>query len=347
MERPPLSPAGPRRFASILRILDQIQLLDACRYLRGQLTHDVTILMFHYVGPSPKYLIESVDTTAFTKQMQYLSQHYHVCPLEDVANALLNGTQLDQNTAVITFDDGYHDFYSHAYPILQKYDLPATVFITTGYVNTLQPFEWDELEFLLLSTNQNHVSLDDASQNHQEIPTSTLPQRLEAISTISAILSQLPHNRKTKVLANLRDQIDVIQPEYAITPALTWDEIIEMSEHNIHFGAHTVTHPILTAIPISEAKSEILESKHELERHLNQAVTAFAYPTGREEDFNPEIIAILKDAGFLCSVTAIPGTVSTSSDRYAMKRLGSGRSFTDMKFILSGLYLPLKTRFFQ
>jgi peptidoglycan/xylan/chitin deacetylase (PgdA/CDA1 family) len=149
----------------------------------------------------------------------------------------------------------------------------------------------------------------------------------------------IPETQKQKLIQQIQETTGVrIPTDHFEDLVLSWTEIDEMSERNIRFGSHTVTHPILTQIPLSQAKTEIMNSKKELERKLGQPITTFAYPNGLREDFNPEIMDILAQNGFTCAVTMIPGRVDTDTNPYMLKRVGPGWNFDAFKFVLAGLY---------
>jgi peptidoglycan/xylan/chitin deacetylase (PgdA/CDA1 family) len=102
---------------------------------------------------------------------------------------------------------------------------------------------------------------------------------------------------------------------------LTWHDIAEMSRHNMTFGAHTVTHPILTRLGLAHAIDEILISKRTIEAHLRSPVSLFAYPNGSPADFNHAIKQALKQAGFLCAATTIWGVNDIHTDPFELRRV--------------------------
>jgi peptidoglycan/xylan/chitin deacetylase (PgdA/CDA1 family) len=93
-----------------------------------------------------------------------------------------------------------------------------------------------------------------------------------------------------------------------------------MHRNGISFGSHTLKHPVLTTIPIEEAKREICISKQVIEDALGSPATTFAYPVGRREDFNHSVKAIVKDAGYVCAVTTIFGANDSGQDLFELKR---------------------------
>ena len=105
----------------------------------------IAIVAYHridYVDHYP-WSIESITPENFEQEMKYLRRHFNVISLDDLCNQLSNHNELPSNTAVITIDDGYKDVFINAYPILRKYDLPATVFLSTGYIGNGKLFWWE------------------------------------------------------------------------------------------------------------------------------------------------------------------------------------------------------------
>ncbi len=98
---------------------------------------------------------------------------------------------------------------------------------------------------------------------------------------------------------------------------LNWDEIKEMSQFGISFGAHTHNHFILTQIPINIVKDEICTSKQVLSKNLGCSVNLFCYPNG---NYSPDIINTLREEGFEFAVTTEKGTINKSSDNLLLKR---------------------------
>ena len=101
---------------------------------------------------------------------------------------------------------------------------------------------------------------------------------------------------------------------------LSWDDIKIMYANGISFGSHTVTHPIMSKISPEQAMWEIYESKKIIESHLGSPVRTFAYPNGKEEDFDHTTKALLQDAGYICALTTIFGTNAYGHDLFALRR---------------------------
>jgi hypothetical protein len=94
---------------------------------------------------------------------------------------------------------------------------------------------------------------------------------------------------------------------------LTWGQIRRMKQNGINFGAHTVTHPVLSRLPLQQAREEVLDSA---------PVDLFAYPVGRLVDFNDDLKALVRGLGFKAAVTTVFGANTAQTDRYALHRGG-------------------------
>lgn len=103
--------------------------------------------------------------------------------------------------------------------------------------------------------------------------------------------------------------------------ALTENELRELAKSPlIEIGAHTMTHPHLSALPTEKQKYEIEESKKILENILGKSVTSFSYPFGQAEDFNDETLAIIKKAGFQTACTTMPDLIKKNSSLLTLPR---------------------------
>ena len=92
------------------------------------------VLVYHSIdAKAPSVLRSSTTPQTFMEQMEYLRQHYNIVSLEDVRKYVDEGLDLPKNSLAITFDDGFFDNYSVAYPYLKQHNLPATIFVATSY----------------------------------------------------------------------------------------------------------------------------------------------------------------------------------------------------------------------
>jgi len=319
-------------------IANHSRLLDAWAFLRSRITKSqVAILMYHRVCPKKdNWPPESLSTQSFERQMEYFCRSYEILPLDKLVQYIQQRKALPEKAVVITFDDGYRDNYLHAYPILKRYKIPATIFLTTGYIEADKLFWWDKLGYIIHHTTVSQLNLD-------ELGNYSLQSELDRFQTSSIVtkrLRKVPEETKNLLIDKLAGICHVeIPPDLARELTLSWDEIKEMNNNGVSFGARSVTHPILPNIPLEQARYEIIQSKRAIEERLGKEVTAFSYPNG---DFNDRIDRVVRESGYACAVTTTPNLLASRADPYQLSRIGVGEDFNKFKAVFSGLYGDLK-----
>lgn len=287
------------------------------RQRRGGREPTATILAYHRIGwPETERgrldsKLLSASPTGFDWQMDYVRRHFEVLSFEDLIDRFCTGRPLPPNAALVTFDDGYRDNYDLAYPILRRYDLPATIFLVTGLIDSTQRMWWDELAAIVSTTEAKRVSVPGLGRIRLE----TSRDRLRAMERLRRHFKAISDDERRNRLKALRNELGSgMQPEVEERTYLTWDEVRTMNQHRITFGAHTHSHPILTRVSIERAEQEIADSKRIVERELGQPVRFFAYPNGRRGDFDAQTRMILSEHGFEAAVTLVHGSNSLKDD---------------------------------
>ncbi|MDI6632241.1 MAG: polysaccharide deacetylase family protein [Bacillota bacterium] len=302
------------------------------------------ILLYHRVVevPADPQLL-CVKPVHFAAHLAHVRQNYRPVSLTALNEALQQG-EVPDRAVVLTFDDGYADNLHHAKPILERYAVPATVFVTAGKIDNRREFWWDELERLLL--------LPDALPERLELtingrkyswtlegtggPERFRPERYrywnitlkddptprhKCYRELCALLRPLTEAARQAVLAelvSLTGADPLGRPEYR---PLTTDEVRALAAGGlVTVGAHTLTHPVLAALPAEEQQREIEESKRRLESILGQPVTSFSYPYGAKGDYTPETLAMVRQAGFVCACANFADTVWRGSDPFQLPR---------------------------
>lgn len=284
-------------------------------YISYSKVRNYQILIYHRVNDENDPFFPAIPVSVFRKQMFYLSQNYHVMSLEEI---LLTGThtRLPKNTIAITFDDGYMDNYTYAFPILKEFKLPATIFLSTGYIGVDEAIWHDRVFNAWRQTRVSSFVFEGFKYSMN-----TLEEKLKVQDAILDYLKRLRPGNRLKNIQRLEEQLHISKDEKPQNIMLKWPMIKEMYNHGISFGAHTVTHTILTALPIDSVRKEVYQSKEAIEDILKVPICLFAYPNGKGEDFNSEVKEIIKDAGFLGAVTTIFGTNRGFQDEFELKRI--------------------------
>jgi peptidoglycan/xylan/chitin deacetylase (PgdA/CDA1 family) len=286
----------------------------------------------------------AVTPQHFEEHLEILGSHATPISLQKLVEALKDGNIPDRGV-VVTFDDGYSDNLEHAKPILERYGIPATVFITTRTMGGPREFWWDELERLLLlpgtlpetfhlniNGDIKKLELGEAGVYHEQdywqnrgwsiIEKADPSLRHSIYRSLCKQLHPLASNEQQKVLDELSAWAGAQstgRPDYL---PLAPDEIHALVQGGlVEIGAHTMTHPVLSLLPYNAQQIEIQNSKTELEEILGNSVTSFSYPYGSRTDYTMETVSMVRKAGFTCACSVFPEVVWHATDLFQLPRV--------------------------
>ena len=280
----------------------------------------IRILAYHRVEPQRLDDGMTVSRPVFEAQLRHLKQRYRVIPLDDVATLLTGECLPARGLVVITCDDGYRDNYEVAWPLLKRYGLPATIFLTVGGVDRSLPLWTETLREAVWRSPEELVNLHGAGLGTW--PLRVEADRLACFRGLSSRLKTLPEPARQRSFATALQSLGWSDgPANGHQPMLTWDMVREMRQSGVSVGAHTLSHPILARLSDDEARHEIVESKHRIEEELGEPIRHFAYPNGAAADWNPRTRDMVRAAGLDTAVTTIPGSNRRGRDRYALRRI--------------------------
>ena len=261
------------------------------------------ILMYHRFS----------DRDALARQCAHIRAHYAPVSMAQVADWLSSGTPLPQNALAVTVDDGYRDFYQIAFPVFREYQIPATVYLVSSFLDRELWLWVDQVQYAFLHGQAPRAEL------------ATAQSRKRAGRRTIESLKRIPNADRLRILAELPEQLKVSLPREAPPEyePLRWEEVREMARAGFEFGAHTRTHPVLSRLTGGEALAEeIAGSKRQIERQAGMPVNHFCYPNGSNEDFGPEAVEAVRAAGFHTAVTTEPGLNYPGVNRFQLARIG-------------------------
>jgi len=288
----------------------------------------VTIMMYHGVGPTmchPLSQRKLLPLDVFEQQLRFYKQYCTPVSLDMV----LASRELPPNPIVLTFDDGYKNNYDHVFPLLVEYNIPATIFVTTGFIDR-KTFLWtDYLEYLVYFANgrEQRPAFRQFINAELNLQVGADATRV-TVDTIKRRLKTVPDAAKTTFLSKMASVLDV-EYDWQTIPLelqpLSWEEIREMQNSGfVSIGSHTVTHPILSKCDCEKQKHELQSSKQRISQELRTRCDQFAYPNGQRSDYNCETLRLLRELGYRAALTSIPGYVlATSSDELQLPRFGT------------------------
>lgn len=299
----------------------------------------VAILMYHRVFEAPSdFWSICVSPKNFKEHLECLSGNFRVMTLRELMRCLKD-RQLPKRAVVLTFDDGYADNFLKAKPLLERYNTPATMFVSTGSLDTNREFWWDELENLVLMTpsfpeglqltirgNTHHWAMMDchsSSFSLNENGTKSQQQfRHEVYKALHQLLRPITQAERDVAMNQLWSQMKRKGRPRSSYRALTSEEVRRLSDPKIvEIGAHTVTHPMLPLQDFSTQQWEMKESRRKLEEIVGQPVTSFAYPYGK---LNQTSVQIAKELGFESACSTINLTVKNVANYFTLPRFPVG-----------------------
>jgi peptidoglycan/xylan/chitin deacetylase (PgdA/CDA1 family) len=301
------------------------------------------ILLYHRIEdlPSDPQLL-CVRRDHFAEHLAVLRDFFTPVSLSTAVESARR-TAADRHVAV-TFDDGYADNLHNAKPLLQEYGVPATVFVTSDYVDSGREFWWDELERILLEPgilpevlkvqlNQSVITwaLEDhatyVTQSRSDHREWTLREsedptiRHTIYRDLLSLLRDQPDSARQAVLAQLRSTAQIQEEARPTHRPLTAAELRSLDGDLVEIGAHTQTHPVLAGLPITEQWREIAGGARQLRERIGRRPSAFAYPYGWHGEYTRATVALVRSLGFKRACSAFPPWHARFHSRFELPRV--------------------------
>jgi len=297
------------------------------------------ILMYHRFSETQNS--HAVSRAGFERQLRIIKRWFQPMTLTQLAHSIEEHGRAPANAVVITVDDGYQDFYEVAYPLLRQYEVPATFFVTTGFINR-ELWLWPDQVFWLLARmpegmgphpiagltldmNRPEGELWQALINHFLL----IPNK-DRLAGIAALEQLFGQNLPTEA-----------PQEYASSE---WAQLEEMQKNGIEIGGHTYSHPSLGHMTNDEVSQELERTCNLLTDNLGASPRSFCYPNGSPEDYSETIKKQVREAGFTAAVTAFSDHYNLQFD-YAWRRfVGTEEDFQFHKSLFGVEHLGNKFR---
>jgi peptidoglycan/xylan/chitin deacetylase (PgdA/CDA1 family) len=325
----------------------------ACFYYSGLVK--LARLAARYSGPRLIILnYHRADGVNLRGQFRYLRDHYRVMHMEEALAELFmlhepkrGGKR--RTPLVITFDDGYRDSYTHGLALAREMQVPITIFLIPGYIESGDHFWWHEGKNLLENAQVEEVEIEGHRYHlRQPDDRKALEQAIDTRARYATSVAE----RET-FLAAVRQALAIPAPrpvyEDGAMP-LTWLEVLEMEQSGwVTFGAHTMHHPVLGYLAdVAEVQREVTECRRVLEERLGHPVQLFAYPMGKPEHIGGDGLQAVRDAGYRWAFTTIPEKNTPQTDPYLLRRRPGSRDlhWLELACLLAGL-LGMRTRLRQ
>lgn len=295
-----------------------------------------TIITYHnIVGPNEKRRADTqpgmcVMASSFDSQMKYVSRNFKVVSVETLVAAIAGGVEIPPNSIAVTFDDGWRDNYTEAFPILKKYRIPAMIFLATDLIKSgkIPPF----LEISMLLGKDDIWPVKAVRILRQIIDKHNLTATIPRLNDEQLrLMARNPYHYMVTLMMldykHMHEIIDAMLAELRIDKAqwsdIRWmmnaEEIREMAASGIEFGSHGESHDLMVLIGLEQVTRELRQSKEYIEELLGKKINILAYPNG---DYNDAIIKEVQSAGYLGAMAMYNAETADNIDRFTLRRTG-------------------------
>jgi len=265
------------------------------------------VLNYHRVGDARLTPYDpgvfSCSADALYQQLAMCRKNFAVIDLDE-AIEIVNGRRFSGLCVLVTFDDGYRDSYEVAAPILRTLGVPAVFFLTTAFLdNSIVPW-WDSIAYIVRNARRSGVRLTYPfelpidGRDAVELRIRAVLQHFKLPATVDA----------ERFISELETACDCARPTRVDDLFMTWDQATRLADDGIAVGAHTVTHPILSKLPLERQRAELVESKARLQDRLRVSIRACSYPVGRTTAFSPDTKRLARQAGYDAAFSHYGGT---------------------------------------
>ncbi len=262
--------------------------------------NSLIVLNYHRIGKADGHPYDdgifSATPEEFEAQVAFLKKRYSVVTLDEAVDLALSAGAFRGTAVLLTFDDGYLDNFTIAYPVLRAIGVQGTFFLVSSLVGSCELPWWDRIAYAVKNSSKRVITLD-------------CPQRMQfdtkvegRTEVIRVLLGQYKRcgTRESAAgfLARVEEACEPRQPARAERMFLDWSEASDMAAHGMAIGCHTHTHPVLSQLTRAEQYEELRTVKETLETRLGIAANVLAYPVGKPATFTEETQEVLQQLGY-------------------------------------------------
>ena len=294
------------------------------------------VLMYHRFSADAAG--SRVSVALFDNQLSELKRNFTVLPLSVICDYLRAGKTVPHNSIALTIDDGYDDFYRYAFPVLKKYGLPATLYVTADFIDRKLWLWPDKIAYILKKTGAKNLTYTRPDNATSTLPLLTGAERGSAWMELNNHCLAIGHEERQQFLHQLALDLAVtvgVEPEPDYAP-MSWDAVRELSDNGIEIGAHSRTHPVLSNLGRERLREEIYGSKQRIEQFVSRPVSAFCYPNGQRADYNDLVKEVVIESGYSSATVAFHDK-SVWNDMFEIRRYAVGCNLDQFRKVIYGV----------
>jgi peptidoglycan/xylan/chitin deacetylase (PgdA/CDA1 family) len=240
----------------------------------------------------------------------------------------------------LTFDGGYKDLMTSAYPVLARHGVPFTLYVPTAFPDGIGEAWWLALEEVIAREDRVSLVID---RKEQRFGIGSSSEKYQLYRFLERWMRALPPPDLSVAIGELCQRYSVDLAALSREASMDWDDLARLAaDPNVTIGSATVNYPVLSNLKDRAAMREMTMGKAVMQAALRREVRHFAFPFGDLASFQRQQIAMAEEAGFASAVSAIPGVVESlgRSNLHALPRIawdGRRRSLRVMRVLLSGV----------
>jgi peptidoglycan/xylan/chitin deacetylase (PgdA/CDA1 family) len=287
---------------------------------------NLVIYLFHGVVEESNYSVRNYTRkhlvkSFFAKFIKELKACGHPMSMAEVAEHHQARKPYPPKSFAITFDDGFENNYSVAAPILKELNVPATFYITTGFIEK-NGMSWiDRIEYCLENTSAGELKF---SWDNKAYPFRTPAEKIRILRYLRNHVKNDSSIQVDDLVSQIFDQCKLPEVQSNQDPLdlkMNWQQVRELSEDSCFIvGGHSHRHAILSFLEPEELKSEIGTSL-DLLKNNGVKTQHYSYPEGMRHCYSEQVIQVLKEYGIVCCPTAEEGVNQPSDDLFHLKRV--------------------------
>lgn len=287
------------------------------------------VLAYHRIGPADAPF-RKVTVENFRAQMAWLQRHCTVVQPADLRRAVEHRPA--RLPVLVTFDDGYRDYYEHAAPVLREFAVPAVNFVATRFVDDGALFWWDVIDLACQRTRRDTVSLPWRAE---PLAIRNPADRMRVYRECQRHLKAVPEEEKQRLLPRVFEALAVAPAELRMPrQVMTWDEM-RATRDITTYGGHLHSHPLVSRIDGAQLDAELRLSHQRMEAELGARPTLFAYPDG---DITDAARAAVRAHGYDMAFGILEGLVTRNTDWLVIDRLTGPATVADLAWRIARLH---------
>jgi len=292
---------------------------------RDLLNGSAVVLAYHGViadefAGHPLRSSNMVSVSEFREHLREIARLFNPISMGDFRAWLRSGHQLPRKPVLITFDDGYANNLAHAAPLLAEMGIPATFFVSTGYIGCDRLLWPTEVFCRAYSWPERRMPMPHGEET---IVPQSHAARIAFASAVERACKRLSAVACMQYLTRLRAECALVLDEAAreLFGFLNWDGVRELQQRGFDIGSHTVEHLIASRVDRAQLTYELCVSKSKIEDEIRSECFALAYPNGGVDDVTPAAAQAAANAGYDVAFCVSDGACRPSSDPMLLDRI--------------------------